>query len=84
MSINVGTGLEIGCLPHFNQSEHKNNASQGEGYMPIFPGMMHRYDARGLTDGFVAFIEYTCEETDIGTLALFSNRCGIRNLPAGD
>lgn|GEM_PF-4627893 len=52
--------------------------------MPIFPGMMHRYDARGLTDGFVAFTEYTCEETDIGTLALFSNRCGIRNLPAGD
>jgi hypothetical protein len=52
--------------------------------MPVFPGMLRHYDAIGLTDGYVAFAEYSCEKAEDGMLAIFTNRCGVRNLPVDD
>ena len=52
----------------------------GEGYMPIFPGMVRHYDALGLTDGYIGSAEYTCERNENGVLTLFTDLCGIREL----
>ena len=53
----------------------------GEGYMPFADGMMRRYDAIGLTDGFVGASEYTYVADEEGEIAIFADRTGIRNLP---
>jgi len=53
----------------------------GEGYMPMEHGMKRRYDAQGLTDGFVAAAEYTYLTDDMGNLVIFADRTGVRELP---
>lgn len=50
----------------------------GEGYMPMADGMMRRYDAMGLTDGFVGAAEYTYVQDDEGQITIFEDRIGIR------
>ena len=52
----------------------------GDGYMPMAAGMMRRYDAVDLTDGFIAWAEYTYEENESGILTVIANRCGVRDL----
>lgn len=53
----------------------------GEGYMPFENGMKRRYEAIGLTDGFVGGAEYEYVESEYGEMIIFSNRKGIRVLP---
>lgn len=53
---------------------------RGEGYMPLYHGMMRRYEAIGLENGYVGGVEYTCASGEDGALALFSDRIGIREL----
>jgi len=53
----------------------------GEGYMPISDGLIRKYDAIGLTDGFVAGVEYTFVADDEGDIVLFTDALGVRELP---
>ncbi|MBE6598282.1 MAG: RNA polymerase sigma factor [Ruminococcaceae bacterium] len=53
----------------------------GEGYMPLSGGLVRRYDALDLTDGFEAWVEYTYVEED-GQLVIFKDAAGIRHLSA--
>ena len=48
--------------------------------MPMIDGMMRRYEAIGLTEGFVGSAEYTVCNDDNGNPVIFENRCGIRKL----
>ena len=50
----------------------------GEGYMPVGDGFFRRYDAVGLTDGFVGYSEYSFVADGYGDIVVFSDRCGIR------
>lgn len=50
----------------------------GEGYMPLEDGMIRRYDALGLTDGFVGAAEYTYAQDEEGQIVIFEDRTGIR------
>lgn len=54
----------------------------GEGYMPLCDGMMRRYDALNLTDGYVGSSVYTYAADDDGDVVIFSDRCGVREIPA--
>lgn len=54
----------------------------GEGYMPFADGMMRRYDALDLTDGFESSAVYTYVADDDGNIVVFTDRTGIRNIPA--
>ncbi len=53
----------------------------GEGYMPIADGLVRRYDALDLTDGFVGAAEYTYVADDDGDIMIFADRTGIREVP---
>jgi len=53
----------------------------GEGYMPISDGMLRRYDAQELTDGYVGAAEYEYASDEDGEIVIFANRTGIRVLP---
>ncbi len=53
----------------------------GEGYMPMKDGLLRRYDAIDLTDGFKGSAEYTYVADDEGDIFIFSDRTGIRELP---
>lgn len=52
----------------------------GEGYMPLEDGMMRRYDALDLTDGYVGAVEYTYVADDDGDIVIFEDRTGIRKV----
>ena len=51
----------------------------GDGYMPVEDGMVRRYDAIGLTDGYVAYAIYNYAKDEDGQIHIFSDRCGIKN-----
>ncbi len=53
----------------------------GEGFMPIADGLVRRYDALDLTDGFVGAVEYTYAADEDGDIVVFADRTGIRELP---
>ena len=53
----------------------------GSGYMPFADGLMRRYDALNLTDGFVGAVEYTYATDDDGDIVIFVDRTGIREVP---
>jgi len=53
----------------------------GEGYMPMADGLVRRYDAIGLTDGYVGAVEYTYVQDDAGHIVIFMDATGIRELP---
>lgn len=52
----------------------------GEGYMPVKDGMLRRYDAIGLTDGYEASVVYTYAEDSDGQIYIFSDKRGIRKV----
>lgn len=56
---------------------------EGEGYMPFDDGLFRRYEAIGLTDGYVGAAEYTYLTDDDGSLVILANRTGIRQLATG-
>ncbi len=87
MAYTFAPGIGIVRVTH----NYKNNTLQavyeltsfvgtGEGYMPVFPGMMRHYDAIGLADGYIGSAEYACELNENGTLMLLADLCGIRDL----
>ncbi len=53
---------------------------EGEGYMPVEGGLVRRYEAMNLTDGFKAGVEYTYASDDEGNIAIFQDRTGIREV----
>ncbi|MBQ8400929.1 MAG: sigma-70 family RNA polymerase sigma factor [Clostridia bacterium] len=53
----------------------------GDGFMPMADGLVRRYDALDLTDGFVGGVEYTYVTDDDGNIVIFKDATGIRNLP---
>ena len=53
----------------------------GEGFMPVADGLVRRYDAIDLTDGFVGAAEYTYVADEDGDIIVFGDRIGIRELP---
>ena len=53
----------------------------GEGFMPLADGLFRRYDAIGLTDGFVGSVEYEYVADEDGDIVVFADRKGIRELP---
>ena len=53
----------------------------GEGFMPLADGFVRRYDAIGLTDGFVGAVEYTYVADEDGDIVVFADRTGIREVP---
>ncbi len=53
----------------------------GEGFMPFADGLVRRYDAIELTDGFVGAVEYTYVADEDGDIIVFTDRTGIREVP---
>ncbi|MEA4833076.1 MAG: sigma-70 family RNA polymerase sigma factor [Oscillospiraceae bacterium] len=53
----------------------------GDGYMPFCDGMMRRYDALDLTDGYIGSTVYTYVSDDDGYIVVFEDRCGVRKKP---
>ena len=53
----------------------------GEGFMPLADGLVRRYDALDLTDGFVGAVEYAYVADEDGDIVIFADRTGIRELP---
>lgn len=53
----------------------------GEGYMPVKDGLVRRYDAIDLTDGFVGAAEYAFVADEDGDIVVFSDLTGVRKLP---
>ena len=49
------------------------------GYMPMADGLVRRYDALDLTDGYVAGVEYTYVQNEEGRIVFFKDAIGIRN-----
>ena len=49
--------------------------------MPMADGLVRRYDAMDLTDGFVGAAEYTYVADDRGDIVIFADRTGIREVP---
>ena len=52
----------------------------GEGYMPLCNGMMRRYEAQNLTDGYVGSTVYTYVADEDGDIVIFADQCGIREI----
>ncbi len=53
----------------------------GEGFMPLADGLVRRYDALDLTDGFVGSVEYTYVADEDGDIVVFEDRTGVREVP---
>lgn len=53
---------------------------EGEGYMPIEGGLVRRYEALNLTDGYRAAAEYTYAADEEGNVCIFSDRTGVRDV----
>ena len=53
----------------------------GKGYMPFEDGMVRRYDATNLTDGYIAAAEYTYVKDDAsGDIIVFEDKTGVRDI----
>lgn len=52
----------------------------GEGYMPLQNGLFRRYEALELTDGNIAYVEYTVVNGDDGQTYVLTDQCGIQKL----
>ncbi len=55
----------------------------GEGYMPFEDGLVRRYEAVGLTDGFTAAAEYAYVRDGDGNIVIFEENVGVRTAPRG-
>ncbi len=51
----------------------------GEGYMPVSDGLVRKYEAVNLTDGFYASTEYAYVADENGEIVIFADKCGIKN-----
>lgn len=51
---------------------------EGEGYMPIAGGLVRKYEAIGLTDGYAAGAEYTYAEDKDGQVYIFVDKLGVK------
>ena len=77
----------IGIVRAVNELENLKSAiyelvsyiGTGNGYMPIADGLVRKYEAVGLTDGFYASSEYTYVADESGDIVIFADKCGIRN-----
>ena len=81
-----GIGIVRMVIPHSRRGrgavyELSEYEGTGEGYMPLCGGLMRRYDALDLTDGFVASSLYTFLENDEGETVIFADKTGIRVTP---
>ena len=81
-----GIGIVRMVIPHSRRGrgavyELSEYEGTGEGYMPICGGLVRRYDALGLTDGFAASSVYTFLENDEGETVVFADKSGIRVTP---
>ena len=80
-----GVGL-VRVVTYFNDGKSKSTydltsyIGTGDGYMPIADGMVRRYDAVDMGDGYVGAVEYTYSADENGGIVIFENRTGIRNL----
>lgn len=80
----------IGIVKVINELENLKKATyelssyegKGEGYMPFSGGLVRKYEAVGLTDGFYASSEYTYVADETGDVVVFADKCGIRNIQA--
>ena len=54
---------------------------EGEGYMPVADGMMRKYEAVGLTDGYRASTEYIYAADEDGQTYIFADKLGVRKKP---
>ena len=52
----------------------------GKGFMPMADGLVRRYYALDLTDGFVGSAEYTYVADEDGDIVIFADRTGIREV----
>lgn len=81
-----GVGI-VRCVHHYGSGtmtavyELTAYEGTGEGYMPLAGGMMRRYDALELMDGYTASAVYTCAEDENGRAVILEDRCGIRKKP---
>lgn len=66
----------------FATYELSSYEGEGEGYMPISDGLVRKYEAVGLTDGFYASSEYTYVADENGDIVIFADKCGIKNILA--
>ncbi len=53
----------------------------GEGYMPAADGLVRKYEAVGLTDGYAAGAEYTYAADKDGQVYIFEDNLGVRKKP---
>jgi hypothetical protein len=53
----------------------------GEGYFPAEDGLFRRYEAIGLTEGYVGSAEYTFVRDEKGDLFLLGDATGVREFP---
>ena len=53
---------------------------RSEGYFPISDGLVRKYEAVGLTDGFYASSEYTYVADENGDIVILADKCGIKNI----
>ncbi len=55
--------------------------SGGDEYMPFEDGMVRRYEATNLTDGYIAAAEYTYVKDDAsGDIIVFEDKTGVRDI----
>jgi hypothetical protein len=50
----------------------------GEGYMPMEDGLIRRYEALDLTDGYISGVEYNYVKDSEGHIVIFKDAIGIR------
>jgi hypothetical protein len=77
-----GVGI-VKCVNHMKDGEVTVNYElasyevTGDGYMPVSDGLVRRYEALGLTDGYVGGVEYSFCDKD-GRIVIIENRTGIK------
>lgn len=80
-----GVGL-IKTVHHYSDNtltavyELSSFKGTGDGYFPASDGMFRRYDAVGLTEGFIAYTEYSYVGNNDGTCNVYVNQCGVKKL----
>lgn len=63
----------------YELTEYRGTA---KGFMPVEDGLFRKYEAVGLTDGYVGAAEYTYVADEDGQVFIITERTGIRNIPS--
>ena len=53
---------------------------EGDGYMPFEDGMERHYEAKDLTDGYEASVDYVYVKDESGDIVVFADKTGIRRI----